>query len=437
MTLAAESSDGAAPASSTAPARGRLATAAANLGLAAASVAVSLVVVELFVRLLYGAPPQWRTPQVKHQLTRYGYKPVPHQEAYSGGAQVETNSHGFRGPEWAVPKPPATFRVMVLGDSLSFGNMVRYEDTFAARLQQALRARGPGAEVVLAATGGWDTAQELAFLEQEGLGYQPDVVVLGFFYNDYRLPADSARPVALMPEGRVDERPPWLRWIPYRFVYAVKRSALVTFLRNRFANFLSGRTGQHGPDFDTALMDNQVALEHDEHITAVHQMLARMNAICAARGLRLLVAHVPPINLFWYPRGSRAYVANLQRFCRERGIEFLDLSERFWKEHDTNALYLYPWDNHMSPRGHAAVAEELARVVGGWFDAMRIRGAGDDPGELGHAAPPRAVARAPRRPHGQRAAQPRPEASLAKLVPCLCSSRCLPEIVACGMYNGN
>lgn len=346
----------------------RVAAGVANLALAAASVGMSLLVMELFVRLLYGAPPQWRTPQVKHQLTGYGYKQLPHQAAWSGGAPVYTNAYGFRGPEWAVPKPPGTFRVMVLGDSLSFGLLVAYEDTFAARLQQALRARGPGTEVVLAAVGGWDTAQELAFLEQEGLDYQPDVVVLGFYYNDYRRPSDSARPVLLMPQGRVDERPSWLRWIPYRFVYAVKRSALVTFLRNRLANVLSGGTWRQEPNFYSALMDNQVALESEERITAVQQMLVRMSAICAARGVRLLVAHLPPINLFWHPRGSRAYVANLQRFCREHGLEFLDLSDRFWEERDTKALYLYPWDAHLSPRGHAIVAEELTREVGGWLE---------------------------------------------------------------------
>ena len=362
--------------------RSRLAAGAANLGLAAGSIGLTLLVMELFVRLLYGAPPHWRTPQVKHELTLYGYKPVASQSAWSGGAPVHTNAHGFRGPDWDVPKPPGAFRVMVLGDSLSFGNLVAYEDTYAARLRQALHARVPGAEVVLAAVGGWDTAQELAFLELEGLGYQPDVVVLGFFYNDYRLPADSARPVLLMPEGMVDGRPWWLRWIPYRFVYGVKRSALVTFLRNRLANFLSGRSEQQ--DFYHALLENRVALEREERIVAVHEMLARMNALCAARGVRLLVAHIPPINLFWHPRGSRGYVAHLERFCRERGLPFLDLSDRFWQEKDTDGLYLYPWDHHMSPRGHTAVAEELSRVVGGWLEAVRSR----DPGvRLGQASP--------------------------------------------------
>jgi GDSL-like lipase/acylhydrolase family protein len=351
----------------------RLARGLANLGLAATSVGVSLLAMEMVVRWLYGAPPHWRIPQVKHEITRYGYKPVPHQVAYSGGASVHTNAYGFRGPEWAVPKTPGAVRVMVLGDSLSFGNLVAYDETFAARLHQALRTRDPAAEVVLAASGGWDTAQELAFLEVEGLGYQPDIVVLGFFFNDYRLPSDSARPVALMPEGRVDERPGWLRWVPYRLVYGAKRSALVTYLRNRVANFLSGRADRDGPGFYAALMDNQVAVESEERIVAVHQMLGRMNALCAARGVRLLVAHVPPINLFWHPRGSRAYLAHLQRFCREGGIEFLDLSDRFWAEPPTEALYLYPWDTHLSPRGHAAAAEELARVVGAWLESGRGR----------------------------------------------------------------
>jgi hypothetical protein len=351
--------------------RSRAAAVAANLGLLATSLGVTFLLLELAVRMLYGAPPHWRTPQVKHELTGYGYKPVANQTAWSGGAPVRTNRHGFRGPDWAVPKRPGAFRVMVLGDSLSFGNLVAYEDTFAARLQQALGAREGGVEVVLAASGGWDTAQELAFLEQEGLAYEPDVVVLGFFYNDYRLPSDSARPVSLLAEGRVDERPQWLRWMPYRFIYAVKRSALATFLRNRLANFLSGRRGGQGPDFYSALIANQVPLEDEPRIGAVHELLVRMNALCTARGIRLVVAHVPPINLFWHARGTRAYVAHLQRFCEERGLEFVDLQDRFWEETRTNALYLHPWDNHLSPRGHAAVAEELVRRVGGWSRTAR------------------------------------------------------------------
>jgi hypothetical protein len=345
----------------------------ANAGLAAASLGLTLLVLELGVRALYGAPPHWRTPQVKHEVTPYGYKPVPHQAAWSGGAPVQTNVFGFRGPEWAVPKPPGTLRVMVLGDSLSFGNLVPYEDTYAARLQHALATGGAPVEVVLAASGGWDTAQELAFLEQEGLRHQPDVVVLGFFYNDYRLPSESARPVALMAEGRVDERPHWLRWIPYRVVYGVKRSALVTFLRNRLAGFLSGGRGGNGPDFYNALMANQAALDQ-ERITAVHETIVRMNVLCAAHGVRLLVVHIPPINLFWHARGTREYVGNLERHLRAHGVAFADLSERFWREGETDRLYLYPWDNHLSPRGHAAAAEAITPLVGGLLEAAHAGG---------------------------------------------------------------
>ena len=97
-------------------------------------------------------------------------------------------------------------------------HLVAYEETFAARLQEALSRRRPEVEVILTAIGGWDTAQELAFLEEEGLRYEPDVVVLGFFHNDYRTAADSRRALELTPEGRVDERPRSLRWVPLRLV---------------------------------------------------------------------------------------------------------------------------------------------------------------------------------------------------------------------------
>ena len=46
------------------------------------------------------------------------------------------------------------------------------------------------AEVLNTGVSGFSTAEELAYLENEGLRYSPDVIVVGFFANDY---SDNAR----------------------------------------------------------------------------------------------------------------------------------------------------------------------------------------------------------------------------------------------------
>jgi len=45
--------------------------------------------------------------------------------------------------------------------------------------------QGYEAEVINAGVSGFITAEKLVFLENEGIKYKPDVVVLGFFANDY------------------------------------------------------------------------------------------------------------------------------------------------------------------------------------------------------------------------------------------------------------
>ncbi|MGQ0552676.1 MAG: SGNH/GDSL hydrolase family protein [Planctomycetota bacterium] len=95
---------------------------------------------------------------------------------------LTTNSAGLRGTqEFAQPKPEGVLRVLVLGDSYSFGQDVRDEESFPARLQALLPA---GAEVLNLAVPGYGTDQQVLLGETQGYAYTPDVVILGFFVRD-------------------------------------------------------------------------------------------------------------------------------------------------------------------------------------------------------------------------------------------------------------
>lgn len=97
-----------------------------------------------------------------------------------------TNEKGFRNID-STPykKRPGEFRVLVLGDSHTFGYEVNQQETYAAVTEKLLREKGFDATVINAGISGTGTAEQLVFLEQEGLRYDPDVVVLGFFSNDF------------------------------------------------------------------------------------------------------------------------------------------------------------------------------------------------------------------------------------------------------------
>ena len=106
-------------------------------------------------------------------------KPGSHYEWQ--GIPVDINSRGLRGPETTYEKPPATFRILNLGDSIVMGWGVRVEDTYGRRLESLLNEGVDGDvnfEVINAGVPGWSLDNALAYLQAEGLKYEPDLVVL-------------------------------------------------------------------------------------------------------------------------------------------------------------------------------------------------------------------------------------------------------------------
>lgn len=119
----------------------------------------------------------------EHPTPGAGYtliKPGSHYEWQ--GIPVAINSHGLRGPETTYEKPPATFRVLNLGDSIVMGWGVREENTYGRRLESMLNDGSSGDlrfEVINAGVPGWNLENALAYLQAEGLKYEPDLILLG------------------------------------------------------------------------------------------------------------------------------------------------------------------------------------------------------------------------------------------------------------------
>ena len=105
---------------------------------------------------------------------------------------LANDAHGFRGPERARSVPgERTFRVLCVGDSITYGLNVDQERTFARQLEGQLRERAGGrpVEVINAGVPGWSWVQGRTFLEREGMALAPDVVVIGHGTNDQFFPA--------------------------------------------------------------------------------------------------------------------------------------------------------------------------------------------------------------------------------------------------------
>ncbi len=103
------------------------------------------------------------------------------------GVPVRINNLGFRDPrDYLLVKTPSTFRILFLGDSVTFGHSSVYEHTYPYLLEQRLRQWRPDVDwqVWNAAVPGYNTSQELAHLKEIGPQFHPDLVIVGFFEND-------------------------------------------------------------------------------------------------------------------------------------------------------------------------------------------------------------------------------------------------------------
>lgn len=165
--------------------RSRLVKAAAVLSAAAIAAVVATAVIEVWVRLRWdekrGVPGFYITDPVLGQRLLPGY------HGWFAGVPVEINSLGFRDTrEYALEKSPRTFRILVLGDSVTFGHGALFTTTYPYLLEQRLRQWRPEVDWQVWNLGvpGYNTRTELEYLREVGSRYRPDLVVVGFFEND-------------------------------------------------------------------------------------------------------------------------------------------------------------------------------------------------------------------------------------------------------------
>ena len=106
------------------------------------------------------------------------YEPRPGARVAMDYGPAAFSAQGLREDRLVGP-PGAAPRVVMLGDSLVWGELVALEHSLPRRLQERL-----GAEVINLGVTGYDTAQEAAWYEAKGAALEPDVVVLVYCLND-------------------------------------------------------------------------------------------------------------------------------------------------------------------------------------------------------------------------------------------------------------
>ena len=346
----------------------------ARLGLLIATVAVLLGAFELGLRAFWGGfYLKGDRTYLTSNATR-GWANRPSTTAVYGEAEyhvtVSNNALGFRGKEVAPAKPPGSARVLVLGDSFTYGIGVADDETFSARLA----ALDPRADVLNTGVNGYGTAQELLLLRDQGLALRPDVVVVAFFWNDvgnsfsrsfprFVLEDGTLRwpePLASAPPQVAAPRRPWLRYShAYRFLS--DRLKLASF---RIKLLL-------GLPLETTDFVNESDRDAAWQLSA--ELLRAIRDQAGSVGARTVLAIIPDqvqveegVTVVGLDPADYEVQPRMRQVCERLGIPVIDLLPPLREAYATDgqALY-YPKDRHLNARAHAVVARALRAELAG------------------------------------------------------------------------
>lgn len=99
---------------------------------------------------------------------------------------VRINAQGIRSDQtYSYKKPSGQCRILLFGDSFFVGYEVDLTDSFAYLLEQQLQREGFPCQVINLAVSGFGTAEMLITLKEEGLKYEPDIVIFQWHGTDF------------------------------------------------------------------------------------------------------------------------------------------------------------------------------------------------------------------------------------------------------------
>ena len=145
---------------------------------------VPLVLGEIVARMTHSGLAEFDDHEFRRSA--WSFRPNSHQDSYIG-VPVYINNLGLRGSDTTLEKPPGVFRILGVGDSITFGYGVRVEDTFLSVLKEDLNRSAPSNlryEVLNAGDPATGLEYYTHFIEHEAQTMHPDLIVLCLALND-------------------------------------------------------------------------------------------------------------------------------------------------------------------------------------------------------------------------------------------------------------
>lgn len=263
---------------------------------------------------------------------------------------VETNAAAMRGPLPLAEPAPGRPRVACVGDSFTFGDGVRFEDTWVAGLEQAFRDAGGGTplEVLDFGVPGYESGDIAEQLKSKVLPGNPDLVIYGLVLND---PPSRHNPelerLGKQAEAALVEtlQPPTGLARYLHLAALVQARARTARLEAAYRRFVRARFAPTSASW-----------------TAFTEDLAEMRAATSAAGSKLLVCIFPLLDSLTGRYPFTPEHKEIAAACDGLRIPVVDLLPAFDGQ-PADTLWVHPTDQHPNPHGHALARDWIAREL--------------------------------------------------------------------------
>ena len=310
-----------------------------------------LVLIEGTLRIAGISAIEREIPFQPHETFGWIYR--PHYHGFWHGAQVSINSLGIRNGEISPEKETGTYRILCLGNSVTFGYGTENDKTYVRVLETLLRERRPGPkfETINAGIGGFSTLQEWLFLKNIGVAFDPDLVTVAFVLNDV-LDMSTA-------QKRIDRA---------KRQKGVKESAEANeasfygrFRRTAMYHLFTLLMAHYKKWEEARNVKNLVAVQYpseeiERNWEQVQTHLSEITDLAAKNGFRVLLVVLPFRFQIEEDDPIRIPQDRLIDLGNQIGMPVLDLLPVFRENRDSD---LFLDTNHPTETGHRLVAEEI------------------------------------------------------------------------------
>lgn len=237
--------------------------------------------------------------------------------------EICINSAGFR--DYEISLEPGKARIMMFGDSFTFGVGINQEDTIPKKVEEFLRGDGIGYEVLNLGIPGSNLEDQVSFLKQTGLRYSPHKVVFLFDNDDLISWRDERPRLEQAVEEEYSERP-------------LEPQAKIRSQVIRFAA--------------------RVGLGQQEH-SSIEEVASILNPLIEAL-MNLSEEHDFSVTIFEF----RAY-PNQEAVLQELSDKYdFTLHRLHWEDRPNSSTFdgryfLHPLDRHTTPYANEIIAREI------------------------------------------------------------------------------